>query len=247
MNIPSPGYPLPWCFQENAGESSPAFSCHGSRIFGSSPPRRGARRVDRVRHRLLFNAEKALAELEAAAVELRDARQLANDNPGQVVRVGREQNAPLRPGTTDERLPEFDLAVETPGGTVTAVVEVTSVNGRVSQVSDLSNGVRHAADKVAERLDTPTPVQGSPQALIHTVLDVGRKQLHGTIREILPDGTVNVLPNDGTLVKSNNLFDDVARNLATLKNNTLVDRVTLVDQTGQRIVYVRQGSTWTRL
>jgi hypothetical protein len=196
---------------------------------------------------LLFNDRKAPAELAEAAAELRDARQLANDNPGHVVRVGREQNAPLRPGTTDERLPEFDLAVETPGGAVTAVVEVTSVDGRVSQVSDLSNGVRHAADKVAERLGTPNPVQGSPQALIHMVLDVGRKQLRGTIREILPDGTVNILRNDGTLVKSSNLFDDLAGNLAVLKNNTLLDRVTLVDQTGRRIVYVRRGSTWTRL
>jgi hypothetical protein len=53
--------------------------------------------------------------------------------------------------------------------------------------------------------------------------------------------------HDGTLVKSSNLFDDLAGNLAVLKNNTLLDRVTLVDQTGRRIVYVRRGSTWTRL
>jgi len=100
---------------------------------------------------------------------------------------------------------------------------------------------------VAARLGTPTPVRGSPQALIHMTLDVGRKQFRGTIREILPDGTVNLLRNDGTLIETSNVFDEIAGNLATLKNNTLLDRVTLIDQTGRRIVYVRRGATWTKL
>ena len=69
--------------------------------------------------------------------------------------------------------------------------------------------------------------------------------------EILPDGTLTFFRPDGTTqIRANrtsgNLYDDIAGNLSATKNHSLLDRVTLVDQTGGRIVYVREGSTWTR-
>ena len=95
------------------------------------------------------------------------------------------------------------------------MVEVTSVANRVSQVSDVTNAVRHAIDKVADRQGTPTPIKGSPQALIHMTLDVGRTPLRGQVREILPDGTLTLLPprrHDPDQVErtSGNLYDDIA-------------------------------------
>ena len=62
-----------------------------------------AGRIVGMRDWLQYNANKAPEQLAEAAAELRVARELANDNPGMVVRVGLEQNAPLRPGT-DQRM-----------------------------------------------------------------------------------------------------------------------------------------------
>ncbi|MHA6618479.1 preprotein translocase subunit SecA [Pseudonocardia sp. DLS-67] len=201
---------------------------------------------------LEYNAGKAPAQLAEAAAELGVARQLARENPGMVVRVGLENNAPMRPGT-NQPMKEFDLTVETPDGQVVASVEVTSVDKPVSQPSDVTNGVRHAVDKAADRQGTPTPIAGNRQVIIHMSLDVGRRSMRGgLIREIQPDGTLTLFRPDGkTPIKDNrstgNLYDDIAQNLPAIKNHKLLDRVTLIDDvTGRETVYVRDGETWTR-
>jgi hypothetical protein len=204
---------------------------------------------------LQYNATKAPHELAEAAAELGVARQLASENPGMVVRVGRENNAPLRPGTTDQRMKEFDLSVETPGGRVVKVVEVTSVAKPVATKGDVSGGVRHAVDKVLDRQGSAHPLQGSREALIHMTLDVGEAHMgrggRGPVRKIDRDGTVRFFQPDGkTPIEmkstSGNVYDDIAGNLSSVKNNALLDRITLVDQSGRRIVFERQGTTWTR-
>jgi hypothetical protein len=194
---------------------------------------------------LQFNAPKGAGELFDSVLELRDARRLADENPGKVVRVGREAHAPKRPGTT-ERLPEFDLGIETPSGVVLASVEITSVEKPISKASDVTDGVRHAIDKVAARAGS-TPVRGSPQVIIHVTLDLGERTRGGTTVQILLDGTVNILRKDGSIVKSSNLFEDLAVNLSTIKNNTVLDRVTLIDQGGRPIIFLRKGTSWGRL
>ena len=146
---------------------------------------------------------------------------------------------------------EFDLELQTPAGEVVSSVEVTSVAKRVSQPSDVTNGVRHAVDKVFDRLGTEEPIEGSPQVLIHITLDVGRTPLRrGLTREISPDGTLQIFRPDGQTIRSNrtsgNLYDDIAANLSRVQDHALLDRVVLVDQTGRRIVYVREGSSGTR-
>jgi hypothetical protein len=210
-----------------------------------------AGRIRGMKDWLQYNGDKAPAQLAEAAAELSVARQLASENPGMVVRVGRENNAPVRPGT-DQRMKEFDLSVETPGGEVVKVVEVTSVATPVANKGDVSGGVRHAVDKVVDRQGSTHPLQGDREALIHMTLDVGKKKTPGggQVREILPDGTLTFFRPDGTTpIRSNatrgNVYQDIAANLPKVQNHTLLDRITLVDQHGQRIVFVREGKTWT--
>lgn len=128
-----------------------------------------------------FNALKASNELDDAAVELKEAQRLANENPGSVIRVGREVHAPTRPGTT-EKMPEFDLSVEDVGGATQRAIEMKTIQQPVSQVSELTPGVRHAADKVLQRINEGDPIPGFHDATISMKFDVGVKNLRGGMK-----------------------------------------------------------------
>jgi hypothetical protein len=210
---------------------------------------------------LQYNGKKAPHELAEAAAELSVARQLASENPGMVVRVGRENIAPYKSGREPrfengremrgERHKEFDLSVETPDGQVVKVIEVTSVDAPVSAKGDVRDGIRHAVDKVVDRQGSTEPLNGSREALVHMALDVGKKPTGGggQIREILPDGTMTFFRPDGTTpipsrATSGNLYEDIAANIPKVQNHHLLDRITLVDQFRKRIVFEREGKIW---
>jgi predicted nuclease with RNAse H fold len=150
-----------------------------------------------------------------------------------------------------ERHKEFDLSVETPDGHVVKLIEVTSIDAPVSAKGDARDGVRHAVDKVVDRQGSTEPLTGSREALIHMALDVGKKPTEGggQIREILPDGTLTFFRPDGktpipSRATSGNLYQDIAANISNVKNHHLLDRITLVDQFKQRIVFEREGKVW---
>jgi hypothetical protein len=207
---------------------------------------------------LKFNGEKGIAELREAALELGDARQLEIDNPGMVVRVGRENNAPWRKEPDErmqdpgERMQEFDLSVETQTGEVMRVIEVTAMDRPIIRAPQVTKKVRHAADKVVSRREDGAPVEGSAEALVHVRLPEGPTgtERKGGSLEILEGGTMIRRRPDGTLIlpknelEPGNLFKDIETQLAASDINSNLDRVTLVTQYG-RIVYVRQGKTWT--
>jgi hypothetical protein len=193
-----------------------------------------------------INSPKSAHELAEAGRELREARRLANANPGSVVRVGREARAPIRPGTT-EPLPEFDISIEPAAGAVQRTVEVTTVEGRVARVGDLTNGVRHAADKVAERLREGVPIPGAHDVIIEAELAVGRRAVGPGTIEILPDGRTNLITGDGRVLPQGNLLDRFEDNLSTIQNNALLDQITLVDRAGHPFAtYDRADAVWTR-
>jgi hypothetical protein len=165
-----------------------------------------------------------------------------------------------------EPLREFDLRIETPDGQTVTTIEVTSVENPVAGVGDVTNGVRHAAGKVADREkarqelrdqgmnpDEIPPIAGNRQVVIHMSLAEGRETMRktGLIREIESDGTMKLfLPDGKTPVKdtkspTGNLYADIELNLSKIDNDELLDRVTLVDQHGKRIVFVRDEETWT--
>jgi hypothetical protein len=150
-----------------------------------------------------------------------------------------------------ERHKEFDLSVETPDGQVVKLIEVTSAKTPVSSKGDVSAGVRHAVDKVVDRQGSAEPLEGYREALIHMSLDVGKKPMDGggQIREILSDGKLTFFRPDGTTpipsrATSGNVYQDIEANLPKVKNHHLLDRITLADQFGQRIVFEREGKLW---
>jgi hypothetical protein len=207
-----------------------------------------SRQVIGVEDWMQFNAQKGLPELLDTLSELREARRLAAENPGSVVRVARETQAPIRPGT-NEPMPEHDLSVETPGGAVQRTVELARIESPVSQVSDLTGGVRHAADKVVKRASEGQPIPGLHDATIDMELNVGRQPLRGNMtREILDDGTVKIIAGNGNVVRTENLFEQFTNNLSNIANNDQLSRVTLVDRQGNVVaLYERVGTTWTRV
>ncbi|MBD2517704.1 DUF4157 domain-containing protein [Nostoc sp. FACHB-973] len=207
-----------------------------------------SRQVIGVEDWMQFNAQKGLPELLDTLSELREARRLAAENPGSVVRVARETQAPVRPGT-NEPMPEHDLSVETPGGAVQRTVELARIESPVSQVSDLTGGVRHAADKVVKRASEGQPIPGLHDATIDMELNVGRQPLRGNMtREILDDGTVNIIAGNGNVVRTENLFEQFTTNLSNIANNDQLSRVTLVNRQGNVVaLYERVGATWTRV
>jgi hypothetical protein len=206
----------------------------------------GAGRLKGLGDWLKFNAEKSLHELTEATRELREAGRLANDNPAAIVHIGREAHAPIRPGTT-EAMPEFDITLEIPGGTVQRSVEVTTVQNRVANFSDLTNAVRHAADKVASRAGEGAPIPGAHDVIIEMELAVGRRAVDAGTVEILPNGTKHLITGDGRTIRSSNLFDDFAMNLPRIQDNALLDQITLVDPTGHPFAtFERAAGAWTR-
>jgi hypothetical protein len=194
---------------------------------------------------LQYNGDKAPKELAEAAAELGIARRLVAENPGLVVRVGLE-NKPLYNKGSNERLKEFDVALQTPDGKVVASIEVKALQNTVRKATDLTEGVTHALEKVLNRRGSDHPVKGSPEARIQITLGVGIKPSRKQTTEIRKDGTVVRTRPDGKLIGEANLYERFAQHLTdNVPNSNLLDKVTVVDQFGQSNVLVRQGSTWT--
>ena len=196
-----------------------------------------------------FNVSKATSELADAVVELREARRLANENPGSVVRVAKETDAPFRPGSKAERMPEFDIAVESASGTIERSVEVKSVNGKVTKATDLSDGIRHAAsEKAGPRAQAKLPIGGELEATIEIELAVGTRKNGKDTVEISPGGTVTRRTPTGKEISEGNIFDKFTAQIPKIKDSNLLNRATIVDRTGKVLaVYENSASGWKRI
>lgn len=206
-----------------------------------------------------FTSGKTGADLDRAVGELTEARRLLNEYPGQIVNIGGDGRAPTRPSNPGEQMRSFDITVEDPSGTVNRSVEVTTVDNPVSQHGDVTNGIRHAADKANDRANPTNPIDTAPIPGQHDVtirmdLDVGSTRIGGgRTREILPDGTVRIIDADGQFRprrgNPSNIFDSIGDNLPNIGNIDQLDRVTLTDKSSGAVLaeYVKNGGTWTRV
>ena len=103
---------------------------------------------------------------------------------------------------------------------------MTSIDAPVSDAPDITPGVRHATDKAATRIAEGMPIPGALEDTIRVRLDVGVTTQGGVVRQVLPDGTVNLLrPDTGAVVDTSNILNDFTRRIS---NNPLT-RVTLVN------------------
>jgi hypothetical protein len=91
-------------------------------------------------------------------------------------------------------------------------------------------------------------LKGSKEAFVHCEIPFGSQKEGGAVRNIAPDGTISRSRPDGTPIRSRstNLFDEIARFLPTVQNHEYLERVTLINNDERKIVFVRQGSRWTR-
>jgi hypothetical protein len=208
---------------------------------------------------IVFADGKGPADLRRTLGELPEAARMAAENPGSIINIGGDQRAPRRAGDPTAPMPSFDMTVESPTGTVSRSVEVTTVDAPVNQIGDVTTGVRHAANKVQGRAAPPdprdvNPIPGEHDATIRMTLDVGDAQLAGgRIRRIAPDGDLRIIDGDGVFRtrpgNPTNLYDDIGRNLGAIGNNGNLSRVTLVDQNTGAVLarYQRTGTTWARV
>jgi hypothetical protein len=200
-----------------------------------------------------FAADKDPVDLARSVGELTEARRQAAANPGSVIDVGGDANAPRNPATGDP-LQSFDMTVEDPAGNVVKSVEVTTVDNPVIGAPDLTPGVRHAADKVASRNAAGVPVPGEHEVSIRMRLDVGRQPVGGLTREIFPNGDVVLTRPDGAVVPNRrsptgNIFNDVPINLRGVANEALLDHIVLVDPNTGNVVaaFDRTPAGWVRV
>jgi hypothetical protein len=170
------------------------------------------------------------------------------ENPGAVVNVGGDARAPMD-SATGRRLASFDLAVEIPGGTVTRSVEVTTLQDALHRAPQITDGVRHAADKVAHRQAAGFPIPGARDATIRVELNTSQSSRRGEIRQIHPNGDRMLVTRDGRHIREGNLFDDISSHISRAKNAEHLDRVTLVDKTTGAVLadYERVGNAWNRM
>jgi hypothetical protein len=200
---------------------------------------------------ITFNERKPADQLVKVAAELREARRLIRENPGTRINVAGDVNAPIRPGTKDDKMKSFDLTMEDrPTGTKVRSIEVTTLDNAVAGVPDITNGIHHAVEKAIGRRDKDKdPLPGDLDVSIRMSLAVGTEPKGSVLVEVLEDGTINQRRLDNNaVVRTNNIFMDLPRNLNKIGHNDILSRVTLIKLSGGIYAqYERSGGGWKRI
>lgn len=145
----------------------------------------------------------------------------------------------------------FDLTVEQPAGMIRRSVEVTTLEPPLRQTHDITNAVRHAADKIVSRQTAGQPIPGARDATIRVELDAKPRSRRGETRWIESNGDRMLATRDDRRISEGNIFDRIASHLSSNDHEAyrLLDRLTLADKkTGVVLAeYERTGNTWTRI
>jgi hypothetical protein len=208
---------------------------------------------------LAFEETQGPLHLRNAVAELRSAERRATENPAQMFEIGGDKHAPIREGTINARNPggdpmqSFDMAARE-GGSIVKSIEVTSAKRPIKRLTELTDGVRHATDKVASRIDENAPIPGNELELeIRIEMFKGQEQIGtGTVTY---DGAGNYTykVNDGTITpptfgrnpNPGNIFVDFAKALPTIGGSEKLDVVTLADGAGNVVAtFRREGNAW---
>ncbi|WP_437723477.1 eCIS core domain-containing protein [Sorangium sp. So ce861] len=200
---------------------------------------------------LRFEAGQDAAHARNAIAELREAQRLASESPGATVTIGGDANPPMRTPTDPMR--SFDMTVEDPVAGTVRNVEVSSARGLVTEARQLTDGVQHAGDKAASRIDDGLPIAGDREAVIRMSFfsgneTVGRGGRGGVITYDGTGGYVLQPPHAAAPPRPGSILADFERNLPLIRNNDLLTRVRLVDNSGRVLAeFERVGGVWTRM
>ncbi|WP_164006811.1 hypothetical protein [Pyxidicoccus trucidator] len=202
-------------------------------------------------------AGRASDDIGRTLGELREAKHLVAENPGKVIRVGGDANAPLRPSKPTETAQSFDITVErpTPGGRpmVERSVEVGTIDEPVSTVVDLRKGLDHAIDKVLGRTAEGLPIPGKLQATVRFEFR-NSKQLGGggSVQIDALGNSTRTFPLKANKPEvKTNLLDDLLTELNSGKwpNTATLDIIRYVDKTGSIVAEFQKTSAgaWARI
>ncbi|MEU9114329.1 toxin glutamine deamidase domain-containing protein [Streptomyces sp. NPDC048483] len=197
---------------------------------------------------LEFHKDKTNEQFEQDVLhEMREAKRLIEAYPNHVIHAALETDAPL--GPDGNHLSEFDLGVAPRGKPISLRVEVTSLAKLLKTKGDVTEAIKHGAEKMGKRERAGAPIPRPCELSIYLKLHVYRKTKKGNTTEVLPDGTKNMTMKDGnhTPHSPTNIFDEIKENLTAIKDTDKLDRITFVDpDTGVIAELVRTESGWTR-
>jgi hypothetical protein len=197
---------------------------------------------------LKFSAKKTGVDAQRTAAELREARRLAKTYPSNKVNVGGDARAPRNPDGSPAA--SFDLSVDNAAGAALRSFEMTTVDDVVTSGGQLSQGLRHAVEKAAKRQAIGKPIPGALEAI--TQIRLGKTVSAGKagIIEIAENGDLTLITKavPPRHIPKGNIFEEFAQNAGKIKDNQLIDAVTIVDQdTGAIIARLeRTGAVWAR-
>ncbi len=206
---------------------------------------------------LKFHQGKTDAQFPEVLHELYEVQRLLAENPGMHAVTSLERFVLKRPGT-DEALPEFDVGLLssnspsvslTRGGPVLdSRVEIAALAKPVKTAQEFTAKIHHGIDKAVERVLWQKPMSGELGATIYARVYTG-SSTKGQLKEWRPDGTFTARRPDGTLIKEENLFDELLGNLPAIKNINYLDRVTIVNPDTRAVLaeYIRSGQVWSRI
>jgi hypothetical protein len=192
---------------------------------------------------------KSVTNREGMLSELKIAQRELNDNPGSVVRLDNDVNAPKR--ANGEDMQTMDITIETPEGS--RHIEVfTSEKPVTTATTSIMEGFTHGAQKVNSRIADGSPVEGSREAISSVTLDLSPKTKKGNTTQLSEDGTVRTTGPQGNEVNSYNLFESVADKLNDPKSTPdreSLDAFHIMDNiTGEILAsYSRNGDVWSRV
>lgn len=192
-------------------------------------------------------------------LEIREARRLVDERPGEVFDLGADSRAPSKPGRPHEKDKSFDLEGAS-GGKVARSVEIKSHGAPLQNADNIANTLEDTIEKVTQRAGHGQPIEGRLESRIDVSFyqgQRGKNSKHGGDRYTEWDGNGNyqlLKKSDDTPIldaagqpKGGNILDDMVDYLNRKPSAKALDQLTLVDQSGVLAAYENRSGTWERI
>ncbi len=202
------------------------------------------------------------ARIGNMTLEIREARRMVDEHPGEIIDVGADSRAQMKPGSTTEKDKSFDLEGSS-GGAIARSVEVKSYGSPLTGADELGGTLDKTIEKITQRQEHSQPIQGELETRIDVHFFSGDKGINRRSKGYAYthyDGTGNYQvrnKNTGDPIldaagapKGGNILDDMAGNLDKKPSTKDLKRVVLVDDSGVLAAYENAsaptGTSWTR-
>ncbi len=186
-------------------------------------------------------------------VEVREARRLVDERPGEVIELGSDAKAPMKPGKPTEIDAAFDFELSK-GGAVTGSVEIKAA-GLLHRAADLESTLDASIAKITQRKNNGQPIPG-PYEVRFDVSFPGKGRVPASGQKTIQhdgNGVRTIYDPRGTQIpdkpgKPNpiDIRDEVADYLNDKTTAQVLDTVVLTDGKGVIARYEKNGGTWVK-